>query len=577
MARSFAAAVVVAVSAQAQTPAADLEQVWLDGAGRGSLWVSNGQALKAGQFRAGAALTFGVAPMRTASLSSPRALVSDRFGLQVFGALGVFDWLEVSAVVPATFYQRGSAEVPVAQAGLGNPWLSIRVPIWTDPNRPLLLSAGLGVAVPVGTGAALGNGGIAFAPRITVGHVFRDFQVGLELGGVLRPAVDFSALTQEPLDILGSQVSVAAMVTSVSLEGPRGEGSLRVFTPLTGGRVGVEALFGVRWPVGDVELLAAAGPGLGGEPGTPVARAILGAAFANVKPTRPACVEGLPYELVDCPELDRDGDGVINARDEAPLLAEDLDGFLDADGRPDPDNDQDGVLDGADGCASVRGPPENRGCPDTDGDDDGLIDRKDSCPEQAGLVENQGCPDVDVDVDGVVDRLDRCPGVTGALENLGCPWPDSDADGVIDREDNCPAESGTRLNQGCPVSQRQTVLLSPERLALKEKLAFDKALVARRSLPTLDNVAAVLKAHPELVHVRIEAHTDGLGNPKQNLLLSQARAEAVKQALVARGVEASRLEAIGFGGEQPQDTNDTAEGRENNRRVDLVFVPAEPQ
>lgn len=566
---------LVALSARAQLPEADLEQVWLEGGGRGSLWVSNGQTLKAGQFRAGAALTFGYGAMRSADLSSPRTLVSERFGLQVFGALGVFDWLELSTIIPATLFQRGSDAVPVATAGLGNPWFNVRVPIWTDPSRPLLLSAGLGIAAPIGTGLALGNGGVAFAPRITAGHVFRDVQVGVELSGVLRGAADFSGRTMERLDVIGSQVSLAAMVTSVSLEGPRGEGSVRVFTPLTGGRIGVEALFGVRWPLRDVELFAAAGPGLFGEPGTPLARAVLGATFSNAKPTRPACVETLPYELVDCPDLDRDGDRVPNGRDEAPLDAEDVDGFQDSDGRPDPDNDGDGVLDTQDHCALERGPSENEGCPDTDGDDDGFIDRKDACPAQAGIAENQGCPDVDADIDGVVDRLDGCPGVTGALENKGCPWPDSDGDGVLDREDNCPKDSGPRLNQGCPVEKKQLVLLTPERLIIREKVFFDagKAAIQKRSQPLLDNLAAVLAGHPELSKVRIEGHTDSSGKPEANLALSQARAEAVKQALVSRGVDAGRLEATGYGGERPTDVNDTAAGREANRRVEFIIVP----
>lgn len=563
---------LISTSVFAQVPASDLEQVWLEPGGRGSLWVGNGQTLKGGQFRGGASLTFGYAPMRS---TNNRTLVSDRFGLQVFGALGLFDWLEVSAVIPATMYQRGSSELPVAQAGLSNPWLNVRIPIWTDATKPLLLSAGLGVGIPVGTGASLGNGGIEFAPRITAGHVFRELQFGVELAGVLRPTVDYSGLTGNALDTNGSQVSLAAMMTSVSLDGPRGEGSLRVFTPLTGNRIGVEALIGVRWLVGDVELFAAAGPGLWGEPTTPQARAYLGAAFSNAKPTRPACIEGLPYELAECPDLDRDGDRVPNVRDEAPLEAEDRDGFQDDDGKPDLDNDGDQVPDAKDRCMNERGPAENEGCPDLDGDADGLIDRKDKCPTQLGIVENEGCPDVDGDVDGIVDRLDMCPTVTGATENGGCPWPDTDGDGVVDREDNCPKESGTRLNQGCPVDKRQLVVITPERILIKDKVFFDngKASIQKRSNGLLDNLGAVLVAHPELKKLRVEGHTDSAAKAEANVKLSQARADAVKAALVLRGVEAARLEAVGYGSEKPQDTNDTAEGREANRRVEFTILP----
>ncbi|MDX2015181.1 MAG: OmpA family protein [Myxococcaceae bacterium] len=574
MTRVVGCLALVASAAMAQVPSSDLEQVWLDAPGRGSLWVGNGQTLKAGQFRAGAGLTYGYAPMRSTALDTPQPLVSDRFGLQVFGALGLFDWLELSTVVPAIFAQRGSEAVPVSPAGLGTPWLHVRVPIWTDPGKPLLLSAGLGVGVPVGTGGALGNGGLAFLPRITAGHVFRELQFGVELSGLFRPAVDYSGLTGQRLDVIGSQVALAGMVSSVATSGPRGEASLRVFVPLSGGRPGVESLFGVRWPLGDVELFGGAGPALFGEPSTPQLRVLLGAAFANVPMTRPACVEGLPYELAECPDLDRDGDRVPNVADLAPLEPEDVDGFQDTDGRPDPDNDADEVPDATDRCPNERGPQENGGCPDRDGDDDGVLDRLDGCPEQSGPRENGGCPDTDVDVDGVIDRLDGCPGVTGALENRGCPWPDSDADGVVDREDNCPQASGPRLNAGCPVEQRQLVVLTPERLLLREKVLFDtgKATIQKRSVALLDNLAAVLVGHPEL-SVRIEAHTDSAGKPELNLALSQARADAVKAALGSRGVDGARLVAQGFGGERPDDTNDTAAGRENNRRVEFFILP----
>ncbi len=560
---------------RAQVPASDVEQVWLEPGGRGSAWVGNGLTLKGGQFRAGAALTFGYGVLRTANTSVARTHLSDRFGLQVFGAVGVFDWLELSAVVPATFYQRGSDALPVGSGGLGNPWFNVRIPIWTDLEKPVLLSAGLGVAIPVGTGAALGNGGIEFAPRITAGHVFRDVQFGVELSGVLRSPVDYSAQTGERLDVVGSQVALAAMLTSVAPEGPRGEGSVRVFTPLTGGRIGVEALLGVRWPLGDVELFAAAGPGLFGEPATPQARAYLGLAFSNAKPTRPACIEGMPYELAECPDLDKDGDGVPNARDEAPLQAEDRDGFQDDDGKPDDDNDADGVRDEKDRCRNERGPAENEGCADRDTDGDGSIDRLDRCATDAGPTENGGCPDGDKDGDGVVDRLDRCPEGPGVAEQQGCPWPDSDADGVIDREDNCPTDSGTRLNQGCPVEKKQLVVITPERLIIKEKVFFDtgKATIQARSNALLDNLATVLVAHPELAHLRVEGHTDSQGNPANNQKLSQARADAVKAALMKRGVGEARLEAKGFGSESPIEPNDTAAGREANRRVEFIVAP----
>jgi outer membrane protein OmpA-like peptidoglycan-associated protein len=80
----------------------------------------------------------------------------------------------------------------------------------------------------------------------------------------------------------------------------------------------------------------------------------------------------------------------------------------------------------------------------------------------------------------------------------------------------------------------------------------------------------MLAAHPEL-RLTVEGHTDDVGSATTNQSLSARRAEAVRQALVAQhGVDAARLEARGFGATRPASPNATAEGRQANRRVELV-------
>lgn len=94
--------------------------------------------------------------------------------------------------------------------------------------------------------------------------------------------------------------------------------------------------------------------------------------------------------------------------------------------------------------------------------------------------------------------------------------------------------------------------------------------VKPESTPTLKSIAAALKGHPSL-HVEIQGHTDNVGSASSNMTLSQARAEAVKQALVKDyGVSASQMTAKGYGDTKPLASNDTPEGRANNRRVELV-------
>jgi flagellar motor protein MotB len=100
--------------------------------------------------------------------------------------------------------------------------------------------------------------------------------------------------------------------------------------------------------------------------------------------------------------------------------------------------------------------------------------------------------------------------------------------------------------------------------------ATAKAVVQQESRPVLAEIADALKAHPEL-KILIEGHTDNVGDPAANLTLSQARAEAVKAALVSQlGIDAARITTQGFGDTKPVADNATPEGRAQNRRVEIV-------
>ncbi|HEY3493382.1 MAG TPA: OmpA family protein, partial [Polyangiaceae bacterium] len=86
----------------------------------------------------------------------------------------------------------------------------------------------------------------------------------------------------------------------------------------------------------------------------------------------------------------------------------------------------------------------------------------------------------------------------------------------------------------------------------------------------LDDVAKALNDIDEQQKIVIEGHTDSNGNDDSNLRLSQQRADSVKNYLVSRGVKADRVQSVGKGEAQPVATNETAEGRANNRRVEIV-------
>jgi outer membrane protein OmpA-like peptidoglycan-associated protein len=88
-------------------------------------------------------------------------------------------------------------------------------------------------------------------------------------------------------------------------------------------------------------------------------------------------------------------------------------------------------------------------------------------------------------------------------------------------------------------------------------------------------VAGILKDHPEVERVSIEGHTDSRGARANNLKLSEARAESVRQWLLQHGVDRKRIAAKGYGPDRPIGSNDTDKGREENRRVEFLIVGAE--
>jgi outer membrane protein OmpA-like peptidoglycan-associated protein len=215
-----------------------------------------------------------------------------------------------------------------------------------------------------------------------------------------------------------------------------------------------------------------------------------------------------------------------------------------------------------------------------DMDHDGILDSVDKCPtepeDKDGFEDADGCPDLDNDKDGVPDKTDKCPtepeDKDGFEDADGCPDPDNDKDGVLDAADKCPNDPGPPDNDGCP-KKYEHIVVTQEKIELKQKIFFDtnKATIQARSFPLLDEIAAVLKSRATMT-VRIEGHTDSRGKHDHNMQLSQSRAESVRQHLVGLGVDMSRMEAKGYGPDQPIETNKTAAGREKNRRVEFFIT-----
>lgn len=219
----------------------------------------------------------------------------------------------------------------------------------------------------------------------------------------------------------------------------------------------------------------------------------------------------------------------------------------------------------------MRRPVPGRGrCHDTipDTDADGFDDLVDKCKDQAedkdAFQDEDGCPDPDNDGDGVLDAKDKCPGTTGPVENTGC--------GVVDRLDNCPEEKGTDKNQGCKA--KQLVVITKNQLQILDQVKFvtGKATLSPASNKLLDNIARVLLSHLEIWKVKVEGHTDNIGDAAKNMKLSQDRAQSVVNYLVKKGVAPERLEAVGNGDTKPLEDNGTKKGQAANRRVEFNIV-----
>ncbi len=248
------------------------------------------------------------------------------------------------------------------------------------------------------------------------------------------------------------------------------------------------------------------------------------------------------------------------------------------------DRDKDGILDGDDACPDVPGiktdDPKTNGCPPPppDRDGDGIADNEDACPDVKGVrtddPKTNGCPS-DRDKDGILDSEDACPEVPGIRtadpKTNGCPEnTDRDKDGILNDVDACPDEPGPKSDDpkttGCP-----RVFIKNSRIEILEqpKFDFNKAVIKKDSDSLLAEVAKVMADHAEIKHVRVEGHTDSVGNAAYNKKLSQQRAQAVVTWLTAHGVEKERLTAEGIGKDRPMVPNDTELNRALNRRVEF--------
>ncbi len=428
--------------------------------------------------------------------------------------------------------------IPVHLSQSGDDLSALGVPGEAEPGGGLGDVRVSAIAVPLRVGA--GDGGVAFGVHGLVslptgseeawqGNGFAG-QLGFLLDGVwsrghrLGLNLDYRVGRTADLGNISLNVALATTVGAVIIVDEAGDWVLvpEVQADIAIGAGGiedvnspVEALGAVRF-LGVEHLLVELGGGIGliGGVGSPDWRVFLSIGGRSAPPAEAPVVEPAPAP----------------APTHCAAGPEDLDGFEDDDDCVDPDNDRDGILDADDACPDV---PE-----DTD-----------------PFEPSDGCPEPDNDGDGILDEDDACPGTTEA-----------------DLEASREVFNDYRDTDGC--ADEVAFVVTCEAIEIDDRVYFeiDSDVIQARSYSLLDSVADVIIGLPQITLVRIEGHTDSVGSAAHNLDLSRRRAASVVRYLTERGVAAERLSSEGFGEDRAIDTNDTDEGRANNRRVEFRII-----
>ena len=518
---------------------------------------------------------------RVGSGASVGGIVSNQLFLHLDGGLALWNRINLNVDVPVALFQDGSSPnvggqpfTSPSKAQFGDLRLGLRARLWGEYFDPFQIALGGYVWVPTGPATGyVGDGKVRGLPQLILGGRTDRVVWSGAIGPELRAVESIGTVNLGSMLKWGAGLGVLLGDDRHLQLAVETSGAV-TFRDIQKRTTNVEVLGDLRYRIiDDVEIGAGFGPGLTSGVGTPTFRGVLMIAYTPE------------------PKRDRDGDGILDADDACP----DTPGVHSDDPKKNgcpipPDRDGDGILDSEDACPDVKGvrtsDPKTNGCP-PDRDGDGILDSEDACPDVKGVrtsdPKTNGCPP-DRDGDGILDSEDACPDVKGVRtsdpKTNGCPpRVDSDGDGIYDDEDACPNEKGARdpdpKKNGCPKAVRVT----ETEVLILEQVEFDtgKATIKKVSDKLLDEVAGVLKEHPELSRLEVQGHTDDRGSVAVNNRLSETRATAVMKALIKRGIDQSRLGAKGYGKNKPIASNTTDEGRQKNRRVQFVIVEKQPK
>ncbi|PTL81496.1 OmpA family protein [Vitiosangium sp. GDMCC 1.1324] len=477
-------------------------------------------------------------PLRLVSSENSRyqrLLVGGQTYLTLAGSVALFDRFEIGAALPVMVYQSTSP------AGIVDPQLQAGIPTAAPSDLRLSVKTGLvrsedfglALSLPFSFPTApkdsyLGGGSVTFNPTL-VGE-WR----GPRGSALMANAGVFFGRPQQFLNLhlgtaltygVGGKVDLVPRWKLSLLSTLAGEvGLSKVSVPTSP----LELLLALRWGfVKDLEMTLGGGPGLTNGFGTPRYRLLAALSYAPSSTPRPA--QPAPTPIVTAPPPPPPPPPLVAHDDEGQVLAGKsitLDLLKNDEGLPGESLRVAEVATASGGLAEIT--PEGTLRYTAKGDFSG---RDTFTYRVAGNPERSATATV--------------------VMNVQAPPPPPP-----------------------PPAPPKVVVVEKGKLRTLEKVYFATAKdnVIPESERILDQVASVLETNPDIKKLRIEAHTDSAGKASYNKDLSERRAKWVRVYLIQKGISAERLDSAGFGMTKPIDTNDTAEGRANNRRVEFVVV-----
>ncbi len=557
----FATVTFAAAVAAAQPKADGFALNRYEPSDRGSDWFANESLDLRGHLRgaAGLVIDYGYKPLVIYDLDGDErsAIVEHQLHGHVGGAIVLSDMFRIGLNLPVAIWQAGDGGRTATQTfesenatTIGDLRLGGNVRLFGNYGDAVTLAGGLWLYAPTGSQDSFtGDGSVRAHPMILAAGDVDMFTYSARLGVNVRGNSDDFAGSPMGTEVAFAAAAGLRLAEKKLTVGPEIFGSTVItdsdafFKRRTSP---FELVFGGHYQAAKQDKVGAGvGPGMTRAFGTPQLRVL-----ASVEWTEP-----LPEKAAPAAPSDRDKDTILDPEDACP----DVPGVRTDD-------------------------PKTNGCPPpSDRDGDGILDADDACPDEPGVKtddpKTNGCPPpADRDKDTIIDPEDACPDEPGVRtddpKTNGCPAPkDTDGDGILDPVDACPEVPGPAnedpKKHGCPVARVEKGQI---RILEQVQFAYNSDRILKASDYILEAVQKVLSDNPQIRLIEVQGHTDNKGGDQYNLNLSKRRAASVMKWLTAKGIDKKRMKSQGFGKKNPIDTNDTEDGRANNRRVEFHIL-----